>query len=57
MWRYYTDGENSLNDGSTAATNGGEEAGEERRFWRAAYSPDEFASVRRASERVTLNLR
>ncbi|CAN0093241.1 unnamed protein product [Ectocarpus sp. 12 AP-2014] len=50
------DGDNSLNDGSTAATNGAEEAGEERRFWRTAYSPDEFASVRRASERVTLNL-
>ncbi|CAM9552196.1 unnamed protein product, partial [Scytosiphon promiscuus] len=48
-------------DGSNATTSGGEDAGEaaaaaRRQFWRAEYGADEFASVRRASERVTLNL-
>lgn len=56
----YADGDNSLNN-STAATAGGDEAGAAaaagRRFWRTEYCPNEFASVRRASERVTLNLR
>ena len=56
------DGDHSGNN-STAATAGGEEAGAAaaaaagRRFWRTEYGPNEFASVRRASERVTLNLR
>lgn len=34
---------------------GGEEG--RRQFWRSEYNPQEFASVRRPSERVTLNLR
>eukprot|EP00903_Cladosiphon_okamuranus_P019876 g18269.t1 len=53
------DSDNSLHK-STAATAGADEAGAAaaagRRFWRADYGPSEFASVRRASERVTLNL-
>ncbi|CAN0378545.1 unnamed protein product [Pylaiella littoralis] len=47
----------SGNNSSTAATAGGEEgAAARRRFWRGEYGANEFASVRRASERVTLNL-
>lgn len=45
--------------GGAAREEGGGSAGEEerRRFWRSEYNANEFASVRRASERVTLNLR
>ena len=45
--------------GGAAREDGGGSAGEEerRRFWRSEYNANEFASVRRASERVKLNLR